>query len=106
MENYDQNFPRESFPSTCGWAGNHSDLQPIYWNWKEAFESKPTITAGKEKSPFFQLPEGLTTELCETATHVLSRLLDGLKPTHSFPVHPLPPFAVKETIITASQPRT
>lgn len=105
MENYDQNFPRESFPSTRGWAGYHSALQPIYWNWK-VFESKPTISSGKEKSPFFQLPEGFTTQLCETATHVLSRLLDGLKPIHSFPVHPLPPLAVIETIITASQLRT
>lgn len=37
---------------------------------------------------------------------MLSRPLDGLKPIHSFPVHPLPPFAVVETIITACQCRT
>lgn len=60
----------------------------------------------KEKSSFFQLPEGFTTQLCERATHVLSWLLNRLKPIHSFPVHPLPPFAVIETIITACQCRT
>lgn len=37
---------------------------------------------------------------------VLSRLRDGLKPIHSFLIHPLPAFAVIETIITACQGRT
>lgn len=37
---------------------------------------------------------------------VLSRLRGGLKPIRSFPVHPLPPFAVIQTIITACQCRS
>lgn len=37
-----------------------------------------------------QLPVGVTAQLRETAPHVLSRLLEGLKPIHSFPAVLLP----------------